>query len=57
MGENIYVTLVHYSAVISTEAGADPRFSFRGGAQQVMCQHAHYEHRTELTFGRGQGPA
>ena len=28
-----------------------------GGAQQVMCQHAHYERGTELTFGRGPGPA
>ena len=35
---------------------ADPGFSFRG-AQKVMCQHAHYEHGTELIFGRGPGPA
>ena len=28
-----------------------------GGAQKIMCQHAHYERRTELTFGRGPGPA
>ena len=28
-----------------------------GGAQKVVCQHAHYERRTELTFGRGPGPA
>ena len=21
-----------------------------------MCPHAHYEHGTELTFGRGPGP-
>ena len=27
-----------------------------GGAQKVMCQHAHYERGTELTFGRGPGP-
>ena len=27
-----------------------------GGAQKVMCQHAHYDEReTELTFGRGPG--
>ena len=23
------------------------------GAQKIMCPHAHYEHGTELTFGRG----
>ena len=28
-----------------------------GGAQKIMCPHAHYEHGTELTFGRGPGPA
>ena len=28
-----------------------------GGAQKVMCQHAHYERGTELTFGRDTGPA
>ena len=42
-------------------SGADPGFSLGGGggggAQKVMCQHAHYERGTELTFGRGQGPA
>ena len=32
MGENIiHVTLVHYFAIISTQAGADPGFSFKGG--------------------------
>ena len=40
--------------------GADPGFSFffffffgGRGTQKVMCQHAHYERETELTFGRG----
>ena len=28
-----------------------------GGGGNVMCQHAHYERGTELTFGRGPGPA
>ena len=42
--------------IFSQYAGADPGFSFRG-AHKVMCQHAHYEHGTELTFGRGPGPA
>ena len=37
--------------------GADPGFSFRGGAQKIMCPPAHYERKTELTFGRGPGPA
>ena len=27
-----------------------------GGAQKMMCPHAHYERKTELTFGRGPGP-
>ena len=27
-----------------------------GGAQKIMCQHAHYERGTKLTFGRGPGP-
>ena len=27
------------------------------GVQKVMCQHAHYKRGTELTFGRGPGPA
>ena len=28
-----------------------------GGAQKIMCPHAHYEHGTELTLGIGvQGP-
>ena len=37
---------------------ADPGFSFGGGgAQKIMYPHAHYERRTELTFGRGPGPA
>ena len=30
--------------------------NFYLGAQKVMCQHAHYERGTVLTFGRG-GPA
>ena len=39
-------------------SGADPGFSFGGGgAQKIMCPHAHYERKTELTFGRGPGPA
>ena len=24
-----------------------------GGVQKVVCEHAHYERGTELTFGRG----
>ena len=41
--------------------GADPGFSFRGGggggAQKIMCPHAHSERAgTELTFGRGPEP-
>ena len=28
-----------------------------GGAQKIMCPHAHYEGKTELTFGRGPGTA
>ena len=40
---------------------ADPGFSWRGGggggAQKVMCPHAHYERGTELTFGQGPGPS
>ena len=36
-------------------SGADPGFSIRG--VQKMCPHAHYERETELTFGRGPGPA
>ena len=28
-----------------------------GGAQKIMCLHAHYERKTKLTFGRGPGPA
>ena len=28
-----------------------------GGAQKIMCPHEHYERGTELTFGRGPGPA
>ena len=39
-----------------TGTGADPGFHL-GGAQKIMCPHAHYERRTELTFGRGPGPA
>ena len=31
---------------------ADPGFSW-GGAQKIMCPHAHYERKTELTFGMG----
>ena len=27
------------------------------GAQKIMCSHTHYERKTELTFGRGPGPA
>ena len=37
-------------------AGADPGFSWGGGgAQKVMCQHAHCERGAELIFGRGPG--
>ena len=32
-------------------SGADPGFSFRGGAQKVMCQQAHYERGTEPRGG------
>ena len=28
-----------------------------GGAQKIMCPHEHYERGTELSFGRGPGPA
>ena len=28
-----------------------------GGAQTIMCPHAHYERWTELTFGKGPVPA
>ena len=28
-----------------------------GGLKKVMCQDANYERGTELTFGRGPGPA
>ena len=27
-----------------------------GGAQKIMCPHAHYERKTEPTFGMGPGP-
>ena len=57
----------HWKQENDNKTGADPGFSFRvgggggggggGGVQKIMCQHAHYERGTELTFGRGQGPA
>ena len=28
-----------------------------GGVRKIMCPHIHYERTTELTFGRGPGPA
>ena len=40
----------------TSQAGADPGFSFRGGGgQKIMYPHAHYERGTELTFGRDPG--
>ena len=46
-------------AVTGSTSGADPGFSYGGGggAQKIMCPHTHYERGTELTFGRGPGPA
>ena len=42
---------------VNHSPGADPGFSFRGGgAQKIMCPHAHYDRKTELTFSRGPGP-
>ena len=38
------------------DSRADPGFSLGGGAK-IMCAHAHYERGTELTSGRGPGPA
>ena len=42
---------------VGDNAGTDPRCLFRG-AQKIMCPHAHYERKTEHTFGRGplKGP-
>ena len=38
-------------------AGADPGFSFggwgEGGAQKIMCAHAHYERETRSSFRQG----
>ena len=38
-------------------AGADPGFHLGGGRKRLCANHAHYERGTELTFGRGPGPA
>ena len=41
------------STKLDSLAGADPGFLLGGGgAQKIMCPHAHYERGTELTFGR-----
>ena len=37
-------------------SGADPGFSFRGGgggAQKIMCPHAHYEREIRSPFRQG----
>ena len=52
--------LDHVPISQGSSPGADPGFSFRGGGggrQKILCPHAHYERGTELTFGRGPGPA
>ena len=36
---------------------ADPGFSFLGARKGLLWPHAHCERKTELTFGRGLGPA
>ena len=58
MIDMIWGTLVAFklSNVTVYVTGADLGVSFRG-AQKIMCLHAHYERGTELTFGRGPGPA
>ena len=43
-------------AIITDCRGGSRIFIYIGGAK-IMCPHAHYEHGTELTFGRGPGPA
>ena len=53
----INILNLQYHKFENTLAGADPGFSLGGGAQKIMCQHAHYERGTKLTFGRGPGPA
>ena len=40
----------------TSSRGGSRIFIWGGGAQKVLCQHAHYERGTELTFGRGPGP-
>ena len=58
----LFLLSVYLNNIISPLAsGADPGISFGrgggGGAKQIMCLHEHYERGTELTFGRGPGPA
>ena len=46
----------NYNKLFLVSRGGSRTFMGGGGAQKVMCQHAHYELETELAFGRGPGP-
>ena len=56
--ENLNMALNNYVKCILYHTGEDPGFSFRGGGgAKDYVPARHYERGTELTFGRGPGPA